>query len=115
MLRQRLDQPVSWELKRKLMEVLVAGIRVETVEEDGVKQGKITVSYRFNEPGQGLSLVLPHNYSAGRVIRIPTDLQTIGDHIRRRRLALKLMQKEVASQIGVWFGRSTHDEDRRRI
>ena len=66
-----------------------------------MKQSKITVTYRFNEPGQGLPLVLPQNYSAGRVIRIPTEPQTIGDHIRRRDSRLKLMQKEVARQIGV--------------
>ncbi len=38
MLRKRLDQAVSWELKRKLIEVLVAGVRVDTVEEQGVEQ-----------------------------------------------------------------------------
>jgi len=101
MLRKRLDQPVSWELKRKLVEVIVAGVRVDTVEEDGVKQAKITVTYRFNEPGQALPLVLPQNYSAGRAIRIPTEPKTIGDHIRRRRLVLKLIQKDVAKQVGV--------------
>ena len=100
-MRKRLDQSVSWELKRKLVEVLVAGVHVDTVEEAGVKQSKITVTYRFNEPRRGLPLVLPQNYSAGRVIRIPTEPQTIGDHIRRRRLTLKLLQKDVASQIGV--------------
>ena len=30
-LRKRLDEPVSWEQKRRLIEVLVSGIRVETV------------------------------------------------------------------------------------
>jgi transcriptional regulator with XRE-family HTH domain len=100
-LRQRLDQPVSWGLKRKLIEVLVSGVRVDTVEEDGVKQSKITVTYRFNEPSQALPLVLPQNDTTGRVIRIPTEPRTIGDHIRRRRLALKLMQKDVATRIGV--------------
>jgi transcriptional regulator with XRE-family HTH domain len=35
------------------------------------------------------------------VVRIPTELQTIGDHIRRRRLGLKLLQKDVAEQLDV--------------
>ena len=53
MLRKRLDQPVSWELKRKLVEVLVAGIRVDTFDEDGVKQGKITVVVSVQRAGAG--------------------------------------------------------------
>ena len=47
-----------------------------------------------------MQVVLPQSYSTGRVVRIPAQPQTVGDHIRRRRLALKLMQKEVAEQIG---------------
>jgi len=35
------------------------------------------------------------------VLRIPTQPQTVGDHIRRRRLGLKMFQREVAEQIGV--------------
>jgi hypothetical protein len=49
-LRKRLDEPVSWEQKRRLIEVLVGGVRVETVEEGGVKQTRTTVTYRFSEP-----------------------------------------------------------------
>jgi site-specific DNA recombinase len=100
-LRKRLDEPVSWELKRRLIEVLVAGVRVDTVEECGVKQTRTTVTYRFSQPDQPMLLVLPQSYSAGRVIRIPTEPQTVGDHIRRRRLDLKMLQREVAEQVGV--------------
>jgi site-specific DNA recombinase len=100
-LRKRLDQPVSWEQKRRLIEVLVAGVRVDTVEESGVKQTRITVTYRFSQPDQPMPLVLPQSYSTGRVIRIPVALQTVGDHIRKRRLALKMLQKDVAGQLGV--------------
>jgi hypothetical protein len=49
-LRKRLDQAVSWEQKRRLIEVLVAGGLVDMVEDGGVKQSKITVTYRFSEP-----------------------------------------------------------------
>jgi len=100
-LRKRLDEPVSWELKRRLIEVLVASVRVETAEECGVKQAKSTVTYRFNQPDQPMPLVLPQSYSAGRVIRIPVQPQTIGDHIRRKRLGLKMLQRDVARQLGV--------------
>jgi DNA-binding XRE family transcriptional regulator len=100
-LRMRLDQPVSWEQKRRLTEVLVGGVRVDTVEDDGVKQAKITVTYRFSQPDQAMPLVLPQSYSTGQVVRIPTLPQTVGDHIRKRRLGLKMLQREVAEQLGV--------------
>lgn len=100
-LRKRLDEPVSWEQKRRLIEVLVAGVRVDTVEECGVKQTRTTVTYRFSQPDQPMPLVLPQSYSAGRVIRIPTEPHTVGDHIRRRRLGLKMLQRDVAERIGV--------------
>jgi DNA-binding transcriptional regulator YiaG len=35
------------------------------------------------------------------VIRIPVAPRTIGDHVRKRRLAIKLLQKGVAAQLGV--------------
>ena len=100
-LRKRLDEPLSWEMKRRIVEVLVAGVRVDTIEECGVKQSKITVTYRFSEPDQPMPIVLPQSYSSGRVIRIPTQPQTVGDHIRRKRLGLKMLQRDVAEQIGV--------------
>jgi transcriptional regulator with XRE-family HTH domain len=48
-----------------------------------------------------MPLALPQSYSTGRVIRIPLAPQTVGDHIRKRRLGLKLLQREVAEQLGV--------------
>jgi len=63
--------------------------------------------------------VLPQSYSTGRVIRIPVQPQTVGDHIRKRRPGLKLFQKDVAEQIGVdttsvhnWEGNRSHPEIR---
>ncbi len=35
------------------------------------------------------------------MIRIPVAPQTVGDHIRKHRLALKMLQKDVAEQLGV--------------
>jgi len=118
-LRKRLDEPVSWEQKRRLIEVLVGGVQVDTLEEDGVKQAKITVTYRFSQPDQPMPLALPQSYSTGRVVRIPTVPHTVGDHLRRRRLGLKLLQKDVAKQLGVnktsvfnWEGNTSTPEIR---
>src|SRR6266478_3411533 len=33
--------------------------------------------------------------------RLPEKLETVGDNIRRRRLTLKLLQRQVAQQLGV--------------
>ncbi len=84
-----------------IIEALVVGVRVDTVEECGVKQSKIIVTYRFSQPDQPMPLVLPQSYTTGSVIRIPTQPQTVGDHIRRRRLGLKMIQRQVAEQLGV--------------
>jgi DNA-binding XRE family transcriptional regulator len=79
----------------------VVGVRVDTVEECGARQTRTTVTYRFSQPDQPMAMVLPQSYSTGRVIRIPVKPQTVGDHIRKRRLSLKLFQKDVAEQLGV--------------
>ena len=47
-LNGRLDGPVSWELKREIVETLVEGILVETVEKDGRKEAVVHVTYRFD-------------------------------------------------------------------
>ena len=100
-LRKRIAEPVSWEQKRHLIEALVAGVRVDTVEECGVKRAEITVTYRFSQPDQLAPLVLPQSYSSGKVVQIPKEPQTIGEHIRRRRRAAKIFQRNVAARIGV--------------
>jgi transcriptional regulator with XRE-family HTH domain len=100
-LRKRLDEPISWELKRRVIEALVAGVRVQTTEMFGVKQTEVTVTYRFTEPDQPMLVVLPQSYTTGTVIRIPTEPQTIGDHLRLKRLARKMLQREVAEEVGV--------------
>jgi hypothetical protein len=43
----RLDQPISWECKRQLIEALVGGVRVETIETEGKREAIVTVTYRF--------------------------------------------------------------------
>jgi transcriptional regulator with XRE-family HTH domain len=100
-LRKRLDSPVSPELKRRIVETLVEGIRADTVERWGVSESKITVTYRFTEPNEAAALVMPRSYSLTSRTRAPDKLDTLGDHVRRRRLTLKLIQRQVAEQIGV--------------
>jgi hypothetical protein len=100
-LRKRLDAPLTWEQKRRLVEVLVGGVRVETIETGGVKQAEITVTYRFSQPNQPMPVVLSQSYSTGSIIRIPAEPKTVGDHIRKQRLERKLLQRDVARDIGV--------------
>jgi transcriptional regulator with XRE-family HTH domain len=101
-LRKRLDEPISWEVKRRIVEILVAGIRIDTYEECGVKLAKTTVTYRFSQPEQAMPLILSQSYAGGgRVVRIPVNPKTIGDHIRRQRLTRKMLQKDVAKLMGV--------------
>jgi site-specific DNA recombinase len=83
-LRERLDQPVSWEQQRQLIEILVAGIQVETVEVCGVKQARTTVTYRFSVPEEPARVLLPTSYKPARCVRIPVEAKTVGDHIRRK-------------------------------
>ena len=82
--------PVSPDEKRRLIEILVAGVRVETVETCSVKHAKITVTYRFSQPGPAMPLTLPRSLSPNTSVRVPMELRTIGDHIRERRLGLRL-------------------------
>lgn len=99
-LRERLDKPVSWECKRQLVEVLVAGIVVDTIEAHGVVQPKVTITYNFDQPNQLERVVPPQEYICAPV-RIPVKPETVGDHLRLRRLKLKLQAKQLAKRLGV--------------
>ena len=46
-LRARLDQPLTWERKRQLVELLVGGIRIETIRNGEKRENIVTVTYRF--------------------------------------------------------------------
>jgi transcriptional regulator with XRE-family HTH domain len=100
-LRQRLDGAVSPELKRRIIEALVESIRADTVESWGVAESRITVTYRFAQPSEAAALVLPRLHNLTSRTRPAEKLETLGDHLRRRRLTLKLTQRQVAKQIGV--------------
>jgi hypothetical protein len=49
-LNGRLDAPVTWELKREIVETLVGSVRVDTVEESGKKEALVHVIYSFDPP-----------------------------------------------------------------
>lgn len=46
-LREKLDAGITWELKRQLVEVLVDGIRIDTVEAGNRREAVVNVRYRF--------------------------------------------------------------------
>jgi transcriptional regulator with XRE-family HTH domain len=100
-LRSRLDGPIAPELKRKIIEVLVESIQANTVERWGIQQSEIVITYRFSQPDQLAPLVLPRTHRLTSRNQAPEHLNTLGDHLLRRRLTLKLLQRDVAEQIGV--------------
>ena len=75
-------------------------VDADTVERWGVPQTSITVTYRFAEPSQAAA-ILPLEHHLTNRTRLPEKLDTVGDHLRRRRLTLKLLQRQVAQQLGV--------------
>jgi len=47
-LARELEEPITWELRRQLVEALVEGVRVDTVQDGaGRKEAHVTVTYRF--------------------------------------------------------------------
>jgi len=46
-LNRRLDEPLTWELQRQLVELLVEEVRVDTIDPDGKRESRVTVTYRF--------------------------------------------------------------------
>ena len=101
LLRKRLEQPISPELKRQIVEALVQGVVAHTVERWGIAQSEITITYRFGQPTEAAVLVLPRSHSLQMRKRPPEQLNTLADHLLRRRLVLKLLQREVAERLGV--------------
>jgi hypothetical protein len=54
-LNGRLDNPLDFDLKREIVEILLGGIRIDTVEKDGHKEAVIEVIYRFDPPHTRIS------------------------------------------------------------
>ncbi len=100
-LRTKLAGPISPEIKRRIVEILVERVQADTVERFGVQQSEITIVYRFSRPEEPAALVLPRSHRLSNRNRVPEKLETLGDHLLRRRLTLKLLQRHVAEQLGV--------------
>jgi site-specific DNA recombinase len=100
-LRTKLAGPISFEMKRRIVETLVERVQADTVERFGVQQSEITIEYRFSQPAEPAALVLPRSHRISSRNRVPERLETIADHLLRRRLTLKLLQRQVAKQLDV--------------
>lgn len=100
-LRRRLDGQIPNDLKRRIVEILVEKVEANTVERWGVQQSEITITYRFSQPNEPAALVLPRVHCIRTRNNPPEKLETIGDHLLRRRLVLKLYQRQVAEQLRV--------------
>src|SRR5216684_330093 len=87
-LRTKLVGPISPEIKRRIVEILVERVQADTVERFGVQQSEITIEYRFSQPDAPAALVLPRSHRLSNRNRVPEKLETIEGHLLRRRLVL---------------------------
>jgi hypothetical protein len=59
-LLEKLQKPWTADFvraERRLIEILVAGIRVDTLENGSVKQAEVIVTYRFSQPDDAMPVV----------------------------------------------------------
>lgn len=84
-LRANLDKPLTWEFKRKCVETIVKGIRVDTVPADGKskKHAVVTVSYRFGQP-HDITSAINHTDSSQVTCRSATDRRRFDGLCTRR-------------------------------
>ena len=74
-LNARLDQPLTFALKRDLVETLVESIQIDTVADDGKRKLIATIRYRFTPPESESSFTVKthrcasRNYGVSRVYR----------------------------------------------
>ena len=80
-----------------------------------MQQSEITITYRFSQPGEPAALVMPRSHSLNSRSQPREELNTLGDHLLRRRLVLKLFQREVAARIGVDTSSVTNWERNRTV
>jgi transcriptional regulator with XRE-family HTH domain len=109
------EQSISPELQRRLIEILVESIEARTVERWGVPHSEIVIRYRFSPPQEGAALLWSRTHHLDNRNAAPEQLHTLGDHLRRRRLTLKLPQEEAAKQLGVGRASLHHwEQDRQK-
>jgi hypothetical protein len=49
------------------------------------------ITYRFSQPNEAAALVLPRSHKLNSRNKPPEEPSTLGDHLLRRRLILKLL------------------------
>jgi site-specific DNA recombinase len=115
-LRLELDeQPISPELQRRLIETLVESMEARTVERWGVPHSEIVIRYRFSQPHEPAALLWSCAHRLDSRNAGPEQVHTLGDHLRRRRLTLKLPQQQAAKQLGVGRASLRHwEQDRQK-
>jgi transcriptional regulator with XRE-family HTH domain len=62
------------------------------------RRGIYDQRFTADEPA---ALVLPRMHHLNNRSRVPQELKTLGDHLLRRRLTLKLLQRDVADKLDV--------------
>lgn len=79
------DGHVSDEVTRRLIEILVAGVRVETIGSEEGRKARTFVSYHFAPRSLPVDLLLPdvRSFTPGLETGAPL---TVADHNRKRRL-----------------------------
>jgi site-specific DNA recombinase len=110
---EQLNEPLSPTLQRQIVEALVEKIEVRTVQRWGVPQSVLTITYRFTPPQANQPLMLPLVRTLPSRQLSPQKLETLGDHLRHKRLELGLLQRQVAEQMGVDTG-TLHNWEKNR-
>jgi site-specific DNA recombinase len=109
------EQPISPELQRKMIEILVESIEARTAERWGVPNSEIVIRHRFSQPQEGAALLCSRAHRLDSRNAGPEQLHTLGDHLQRRRLTLKLPQEQAAKQLGVGRASLQHwEQDRQK-
>jgi hypothetical protein len=65
-LNARLDEPLTFALRRELVELLVESIQIDTIPEDGKRKLIATIRYRFAPLESESSFAIQTNRSASR-------------------------------------------------
>jgi DNA-binding transcriptional regulator YiaG len=90
-------------------------IEARTVERWDVPSSEIVILYRFSPPQEGAALLWSRTHRLDHRNAGPEQLRTLGDHLRRRRLTLKLPQDQAAKQLGVGRASLQHwEQDRQK-
>jgi DNA-binding transcriptional regulator YiaG len=97
-----------------MIEILVESIEARTAEHWGVPSSEIVIRYRFHQH-EPSALLWPRAHRLDGRNAGPEQLRTLGDHLRRRRLTLKLPQDQAAKQLGVGRASLQHwEQDRQK-